>query len=308
MELSVVTTLYKSENYINDFYKRITKECNELTSHYEIIFVDDGSPDNSLEMAISIAQGDDKVKVIELSRNFGHHKAIMTGLKESVGDLVFLIDSDLEEEPELLSKFYHCLHEGNGSFDVVYGTQVSRKGGWFERVSGHAYYNVLNKFTDLEIDKNIVTARLMNRAYVNALVEHQEKELFLAGLWCITGFRQKPISIIKHSTSDTTYTLFSKLQILENSIVSFSSKPLKLIFHIGVLISLFSLFYIAYLISGKLFFYKPIDGWTSIIASIWLLGGLIILFIGVIGIYLSKIFIETKQRPYTVIRKTYGGK
>lgn len=133
MKLSIVTTLYKSSEYIDDFYQRISIEAYKITNDYEIIFVDDGSPDESLQKAIGLYQNDSKVKVIELSRNFGHHKAIMTGLSHAVGDYVFLIDSDLEEEPELLGRFWKELHKAE-EIDVVYGVQETRKGGRFEKI------------------------------------------------------------------------------------------------------------------------------------------------------------------------------
>ncbi|MGR6832881.1 glycosyltransferase family 2 protein [Aliivibrio wodanis] len=302
MKLSIVTTLYNSRDYINEFYQRISSEAQKITEHYEIIFVDDGSPDDSLDVSIQLSSQDERIKVIELSRNFGHHKAMMTGLSHAKGELVFLIDSDLEEEPELLGNFHNKM---NQDVDVLYGVQNKRKGGWFEQISGQFFYRTLNYLTDLNIAENIVTARLMTKDYVNALIMHDERETFIAGLWQITGFKQKSITINKHSTSETTYTLGHKLSILENSIVSFSNKPLKLIFHTGLIISMLSFLYISMIVFQKLFMSIEIEGWSSLIASIWFLGGLIILFIGMLGIYLSKIYTESKRRPYSIIRKVY---
>lgn len=302
MKLSIVTTLYNSRDYINEFYQRISSEAQKITEHYEIIFVDDGSPDDSLDASIQLSNQDERIKVIELSRNFGHHKAMMTGLSHAKGELVFLIDSDLEEEPELLGHFHN---EINQDIDVLYGVQYKRKGGWFEQISGQFFYRTLNYLTDLNIAENIVTARLMTKDYVNALIMHDEREIFIAGLWQITGFKQKSITIKKQSTSETTYTLRHKLSILENSIVSFSNKPLKLIFHTGLIISMLSFLYINMIVFQKLFMSIEIEGWSSLIASIWFLGGLIILFIGMLGIYLSKIYTESKRRPYSIIRKIY---
>jgi len=303
MKLSIVTTLYNSSKYISEFYSRISASAKQYTEDYEIIFVDDGSPDNSLSIAVEVANIDSRVKVLELSRNFGHHKAMMTGLSHATGDLVFLIDADLEEEPELLNSFYQ--YHNNNDVDVVYGTQEVRKGGKFEQISGALFYKTLNYLSDLKLQDNIITARLMTSEYVKALVSHDEREVFIAGLWQITGFKQDSITVKKHSTSETTYSIRHKLAILVNSVTSFSNKPLRSIFHIGVFISLSSFLYISYILINKLFFASPIDGWTSIMASIWLLGGMIISFIGIIGIYLSKIYSETKKRPYTIIRKIY---
>lgn len=305
MKLSIVSTMFKSQDYIDEFYKRISDVAKQLAHNsYEIILVNDGSPDNSLEIAKEISAKDTHVKTVDLSRNFGHHKAMMTGLSTSIGEQVFLIDIDLEEEPELLRQFSEQFN--SEEVDVVYGKQDVRKGGYFERISGEWFYKIINFLTNLELPANMVTARLMSRRYVDALLMHKEREIFLAGLWHITGFVQKPLIINKKSHSETTYTLSRKLSLLINSVTSFSNAPLKGIFYIGLFISFFSGIYVVYLIANTLFFSTPVSGWTSLMASIWLLGGMIISFIGVIGIYLSKIFSETKQRPYTIIRETYG--
>ncbi|WP_249044113.1 glycosyltransferase family 2 protein, partial [Pseudomonas palleroniana] len=141
--------------------------------------------------------------LVDLSRNFGHHKAMMTGLSQSKGDQVFLIDSDLEEDPECLLSFSEQLQKM--ACDVVYGVQEQRKGGWFERWSGRWFYRFFQALTGMALPENIVTARLMTRRYVNALLRHEEREVFLAGLWHITGFDQQPQKIKKSSTSQTTY-------------------------------------------------------------------------------------------------------
>jgi len=304
MKLSIVTTLYKSSPYVNEFYERISVEARKITDDYEIIFVDDGSPDDSLHKAVALHKNDNKVIVIELSRNFGHHKAIMTGLTHTGGDFVFLIDSDLEEEPELLGRFWVEMQSHN-DLDVVYGVQENRKGGWLEKHSGDIFYKFFNKISDIEVPRNVITSRLTTKAYNTALVSHKEREIFLAGLWVISGFHQKPLVIKKHSHSDTTYSIRHKVSILLNSLTSFSDFPLKIIFYIGSFITVISFLFIIYLILRKLVFGVALQGWSSLIISIWLLGGLILFGIGTIGIYISKIFIETKQRPYTIIRKIH---
>lgn len=229
---------------------------------------------------------------------------MMTGLAHARGDRVFLIDSDLEEDPEYLASFTRQLERD--SCDVVFGVQERRKGDWFERWSGYWFYRFFALLTGLTLPPNVVTARLMTRRYVNALLLHGEREVFMAGLWHITGFDQRPHPIRKHSTSRTTYTFRRKMSLLVNSVTSFSNAPLVSIFYIGVAISLLALAYICYLVLHWLSVAQPLSGWTSVMASIWLLGGMIISFIGVVGIYLSKIFSETKQRPYTIIRQIYA--
>ncbi|MDI6529438.1 glycosyltransferase family 2 protein [Pseudomonas otitidis] len=305
MKLSIVATLYQSAPYINEFHERASASAKRIVGDdYEIVLVNDGSPDNSLNLAIRLTEQDPHVVLVDLSRNFGHHKAMMTGLAQAKGELVFLIDSDLEEEPEWLEAFAQQMKQDR--CDVVYGVQERRKGNWFERWSGQWFYSFFKVLTGLALPENVVTSRLMARRYVDALLCHQEREVFMAGLWHITGFDQHPQVIKKHHTSETTYTFRRKMSLLVNSVTSFSNAPLVSIFYIGVAISLFALAYIVYLVTHWLFLEKPMSGWTSVMASIWLLGGMIISFIGIVGIYLSKIFSETKQRPYTIVRQIYA--
>lgn len=309
MKFSVVTTLYYSSPYVEEFYTRITAEIKKIVpkigKSYEIIFVDDGSPDDSLQKAITLHKKDKNVKVIELSRNFGHHKAIMTGLSYAKGDYVFLIDSDLEEEPELLGQFWQEMQKQD-DVDVVYGVQEKRKGGWFERWSGELFYNMFNWLSDIKHPENMITARLMQKIYVDELLKYSESELSFGIVMIDCGFKQVPVVVRKLSTSKTTYTLLKKISLAVTSIVSYSARPLVYIFNIGFFITLFSALFILKLIFGKLFWGIGFAGYTSLIVSIWFFGGLIILFLGVIGIYLSKVFVEVKQRPRTVVRREYG--
>lgn len=303
--LSVVATLYRSAAGLAEFYARVTASAQALVGEsYEIILVNDDSPDDSLELAVAMSKTDPHVVVVDLSRNFGHHKAIMTGLDYARGELIFLIDCDLEEDPAWLADFDRIRRETQS--DMVYGVQASRKGGPFERWSGEAFYTLFNWGSGLDLPRNLVTTRLMTRRYVEALLLHREREVFLAGLWHITGFVQTPVEVVKLSLAPTTYTLRRKIGILVNSITAFSNAPLVFIFHVGVTISLLSVGYIIWLVLNRVLFSTVQSGWTSLIASVWLVGGLNILFLGVIGIYLSKIFTETKQRPYTIVRRVYG--
>ncbi|MGB5919208.1 glycosyltransferase family 2 protein [Arcobacter sp.] len=305
MTLSIVTTLYKSSPYIDEFYTRISKEAVKITEDYEIILVDDGSPDDSLQKAVALYEKDSKVKVIELSRNFGHHKAIMTGLSHAKSEFVFLIDSDLEEEPELLGKFWEALHKEK-ELDVVYGVQESRKGGWFEKWSGDMFYKTFNYFSGIKIPKNFLTVRLMSQNYVENLTSFEEKEVVFSILTVLTGFNSKAFEVNKLEHSPTTYSTFAKIKLLFNVITASSARPLWLAFNLGFCITLASVFYIIYLIYRKIFYGIVIDGWTSVMVSIAFFGGLIILFLGIIGIYLAKIFTEVKNRPLTIIKKIHS--
>lgn len=304
MKLSIVTTLYQSEDYIHEFYERASLIGRDYAaSQYEIVFVNDGSPDESLNVAIELHKLDSHVKIVDLSRNFGHHKAMIAGLQHSTGELVFLIDSDLEEQLEWFASFLTEL-KGSGQ-DVVYGVQSIRRDVGLPRIAGSMFYKLFRALTEVEQPDNITTARLMTRRYVEALLLHRETEVNIGGLWMITGFSQKAIEVKKLSTSDTTYSTASKINHVVNSITSFSSKPLIYTFYLGVAISLVSMLYVSWLIASYFFFNKPVDGFTTIVASVWLLGGMIIALMGVQGIYIAKVFSEVKRRPLTITRKFY---
>ena len=304
MKLSVVATLYQSAPHVREFCDRACLAASAVTDDFELILVNDGSPDDSLERALRYAEDCPALKIVDLSRNFGHHRAMMAGLEHSSGDLVFLIDSDLEEEPEWLAPFSLELQQ-QGS-DVVYGVQQQRRGNWFDRLSGRVYYLLLRAVSGLPIAHDHTTARLMTRRYVDALTSFREREIDLTGLWVITGFQQTPYPVVKHPSNQSTYGFFRKVGFAVDSLVSFSSFPLIAIFYFGLTISTVAALFTGYLVVNRLFLDTPMDGWTSVMASIWLLGGLVISFVGVVGLYLAKVFSEVKQRPATIVRGIYS--
>jgi putative glycosyltransferase len=261
MELSIVTTLYYSAPYIEEFYTRVRSEVEKITCDYEFILVNDGSPDNSLDLAVSLYEKDSRVTIVDLSRNFGHHRAIMTGLAHATGELVFLIDCDLEEGPEVLERFYRELRISGA--DVVYGMQQTRKGGLFERFTGDLFYKLLNLLASHPVPPNLTNARLMRQRYVASLVKHRDREIFLAGLWAITGFMQLPLTVKKLSKGNSTYNLRPKVSALVNSITSSSNKPLVFIFYSGCAIVFLSSTAALYLILKRIFFGVLLAGWPS---------------------------------------------
>lgn len=303
MRLSIVSTLYASAPYLEEFCRRVTETARQITSDFEIVLVNDGSPDRSLDTALEIRRQNPHVKAIDLARNFGHHKAMMTGLAHARGDLVFLIDSDLEEQPELLPVFSKEMERTDA--DVVYGVQQTRRGGWFERVTGSIYYTLFNAVTEHPIPRNLLTVRLMSRRYVGALVAHQEREINIGALWALTGFVQVPLSVDKTHKGTTSYNVRRKITHLVNSVTSFSSAPLVFIFYLGLSISALAGLVGSYLLIRRVFFDVLLEGWPSLIVSVWFLGGLTLLSLGVIGVYLAKVFTEVKQRPYTTIRQIF---
>lgn len=305
MKVSVVTSLYLSESYIEAFYVRVKQAVRQITSEYEVIFVNDGSPDGSKDRVLKLLSEEPAIRLVDLSRNFGHHKAIMAGLMHATGDLIFQIDVDLEEEPEILLPFYTKMKETGA--DVVYGVQDKRKGDWLERVMGGLFYHMFNFLSDVRMPPNLLIARLMTRQYVNALLEHKEYELDLGGLWSITGFNQVPVVVHKLSKGITSYTPGKRLALAVRSITAFSNRPLLLIAAVGLGVLVLAFLYFVYISWVYLTAGKPPDGFTTLILSIWFLGGMTLLALGVIAIYLSTIFIETKKRPYVIVRKVYGG-
>ncbi len=304
MEISIVTSLFHSDRYIEEFYIRMTKAVKQITEDYEIIFVNDGSPDRSLEKAVNLYNRDEKITIIDLSRNFSHHKALLTGLKYASGDKIFLIDSDLEESPELIGEFYNEFI--NSDADSVYGVQKRRNGQIASKITGNLFYIFFNYLSGYKIARNQMTVRLMSRRFVQSLLKFRDKEVFLPGLISMTGFVQIPFWVSKKYKGNSTYTFKRKISLFVNSITSFSSKPLLFIFYSGILIFSISTIFALNLIIKRIFFRVYLTGWPSLMVSIWLLGGITILSIGIIGIYLSKIFMETKDRPLTIVRRIYS--
>ncbi len=302
MELSVVTTLYQSAPYIEEFVRRVCAEAEKLTDDYEIVIVDDGSPDQSLETALNIRKSNPHLVIIELSRNFGHHKAMMTGLEHAGGDRLFLIDVDLEESPELLTRFDEEMKKGG--WDVVYGVQKERKGGVVKRTGGKLAWRIIKAMLPIHIPPNQSTVRLMTRQYARELVRHKEQMTAIGGLWVITGFRQTGYLFDKLCRAESSYSFFRRLRVSVDSITSFSEKPLYGVFFLGC-----GMFFLSSLVASYLILIKltgtVLSGWISVMVSVWGLSGLILLCIGLVGVYISRIFIETKNRPYVIIRNKY---
>ena len=237
MTLSVVTTIYRSEKYLNEFIELILAAVNNLSiDSYELIFVLDGITDNSkkvlLEQKVSVAQ----INIIELSRNFGHHYAASAGLSNATGEYIFIIDCDLEVSPTILVDFMKKMKGSDA--DVVYGVQKSWKGKFIEKQLGGLFWKVFNMLIDNKVPNNVVTERLMNRNYLEALNSLGDKNIFFAGPMYLVGFNQIGVEVEKSQRKGkSTYGVLKRVSLLVEAITSFSEKPLKLIFKFGLAIT-----------------------------------------------------------------------
>jgi putative glycosyltransferase len=307
MQLSVVTTLYKSEKFLEKFITEIQNAISLINiSDYELIFVNDGSPDNSLEFLITKKKEISAIKIIDLSRNFGHHYAIQTGLSIAKGDYIFLIDNDLETPPIFLKDCYEMM-QSNSNIDVVYGYQEKRKGKFFENYGGKIFWWTLNKFSDIEIPKNMLTERLMTKDYVEKLLTLGDANLFLAGMMQWTGYHQIGLKVIrKERQGKSTYSPFKRIELMIQAITSFSGKPLEYLFYSGLFTTFMSILFILYLIVKKIIYGNQIQiGYTSVLSISLLILGIISTFLGLIGIYIFKIFRQVQNRPNTIIKKIH---
>ncbi|MEO8361171.1 MAG: glycosyltransferase family 2 protein [Vicinamibacteria bacterium] len=309
MKLSIVSTMYRSSPFLEEFCARTLRAAQALTPDFELILVNDGSPDDSLALALKLQSAAPHIQVVDLSRNFGHHAAIVAGLEQSRGERVFLIDCDLEEQPEWLSVFAEKLDTSGA--DVAFGVQQERVAAYTSNLFGETFWKALNFMSSVPIPHNPMTCRLMTRRFVDAVVRVEDRVLYLAGVFAWTGFRQEPVllkKIARATTSKSTYNLPRKIIQVVDSFSSFSVMPLSLIFFLGLLIWLGSMTFALYLLVQKLLTPTLIlSGFTTITLSIWFLGGITILVLGVLGLYLAKVFQEVKRRPLYLVRDVYRG-
>lgn len=301
-QISIVATMYRSKQFLPEFLALCQQALAELNcASFEIILVNDGSPDDSIAYATQAIAQLPQLVVVDLSRNFGHHAAMQAGLATSRGDHVFLIDCDLEVSPLVLVEFYSKLLS-TGS-DMVYGYQEARKGGWLEKYSGGLFYKGFNAMSDIRIPENMATERVMSRRFVKALLELGDKNLFLGGMLTWTGFQQLGMPVKKGLRSGpSSYTLMRRIGLMVNAVSSFSAKPLTILFNAGILITVFSLFFFVYLVARKIFFNDALIGFTSLMAMLSLSLGITTTGLGVIGIYLGKVFSQVQNRPNYIIK------
>jgi putative glycosyltransferase len=309
VRLSIVASMYRSELVIEEFVQRITKSARKTTDSYEIVLVNDGCPSKSLQVALSVVENHPNIKLVDLSRNFGHHAAMMAGLSQASGTYIYLTNIDLEERPENLEQIWTVFQDferenadGKNPVDVVYGRESERKGSFSKRVLGRGFYHLFNYLSDIDLPRGQIVSRIMTRRYVDALLQFGERDIFMPALWELAGFTQMPTPLEREApTQPTTYNLLRRIDLAVRALTSFSSKPLVMIFYAGLMISAASGIVVAALVIRRMFG-GLLEGWTSVVTLIFLMGGLIIFSIGVVGIYLSRMFLEIKARPVHIIR------
>lgn len=302
MMLSIVSPVYKAEQIIPLLVERIEKTVAKITTDYEIILVEDGGPDNSWRVIEVLAQNNPKVKGIKLSRNFGQHPAIMAGLSQTKGEWVVVMDCDLQDQPEEIGKLYAKALEG---FDIVLAKRRDRKDSFFKKMTSSFFSKIYGYFTDTEYDNEVANFGIYNRKVIQSILEIQDTIKFFPLFVKFVGYNSISI-VVEHAeraAGNTSYS-FSKLMSLAfNTIISFSNKPLKLFVKFGLTISIISFLVGIYNLYLAMTDQIEVLGYSSIIVSIWFLSGVIITTIGVTGIYVGKIFDQTKNRPTYIIDK-----
>lgn len=300
-EISIVTSLYKSKPYVLDFYQRHLACIQKMTISYEFIFVDDGSHDGVDEVVESIIKSDPNVTLISLSRNFGQHAAMFAGLEFAQGRVIYATDCDLEEAPENLVPMFQMLND-QPEVDVVYCVTRARSGNFVSKVFGDFFYTLFDYLSSVKIPRNQAWQRLMRRKYVQELLRFREAESLPAGLMVLAGFNQAPYLIDRRFKGVSSYSIKKRVLLAVNSLIAFSSRPLAVICGIGFSVTIVSILVIAVIVFRKLTSESYQVGWSSLIASIWCVGGLILTSVGVVGLYVAQIFSQVKERPKYIIK------
>ena len=304
-KVSVVIPMYFEQEVAEECYKRTKNVLNKLENYdHEIIFVNDGSKDKTLEILENIAKNDEKVKVISFSRNFGHQAAVTAGLKFVTGDCILIIDSDMQDPPELLPDMLKLWEEGN---EVIYGKRGIRKGeSHFKLFTAKMFYKILNGLSDVEIPKDTGDFRLVDRKVVDVINSMPEHNKFLRGLFSWTGFKQIPFKYERQErfAGKTKYPLKKMLKLASDGIISFSTKPLKIIGGIGIISIFISFLILLYAILSYAFDWGNLaPGWTSLMVAITFFAGIQLISIWMMSEYIARIYDDTKKRPEFIIDK-----
>lgn len=304
-KISVVIPMYYEEEVAQECYERISKVLSQIEDYeYEIIFVNDGSKDKTLQILENIAKNDKKIKVISFSRNFGHQCAVTAGIKYVTGDAIVIIDADLQDPPELIPEMLKLWEDGH---EVIYGKRKTREGeSAFKLLTAKMFYKTLNALSDVDIPKDTGDFRLVDRKVIDVINELPEHNKFLRGLFSWVGFKQVPYEYERKErfAGRTKYPLKKMLKLASDGIISFSTKPLKLLGGLGIISIIISLIILLYSIISWIFNLNNLTaGWTSIMVTLTLFSGIQLLSIWIMSEYIGRIYDETKQRPQYIIDK-----
>jgi len=302
MELSVVTPVYGCKDCVYEFYHRVCESIKLITSDFEIIYVNDSSPDNPWELLNQLCQKDKRIKAIDLSRNFGQHYAITAGLEHATGNWIVVMDCDLQDKPEEIPRLYKKALEG---YDIVQAQRKERKDGLFRRLFSKWFYRLLGFLTDTRQDHTIANFGVYKKQVIDSVLNMKDTIRYLPAMIQWVGYNSVVLEV-DHSerlAGKTSYNLKKLLRLGTGVVLSFSEKPLILVARFGLLISFISfiagiVFLIEYF-SGKI----EVLGFTSLILSIWFFSGVIIFILGIIGLYLGKTFDKVKGRPLYIIKE-----
>lgn len=304
--LSIVVPMYNEGSQLYTFYSRVRDILDELGESYEIVCVNDGSSDNTLEQLVALCQIDSRVKILDLSRNFGKEIAISAGIDFASGEAVIPIDADLQDPPELIPKFVEKWREG---FDVVYGTRIQRdEESWLKRATASSFYYIINKLANVDIPKNAGDFRLVSRPAVEALKQLRENHRFMRGLFSWIGFKQVSVPYRRpaRSSGRSKYTYWKMWNFALEGITSFSYLPLQMSTLCGLGIALLAFVYGAYIIAHTLVQGSTVPGYPSLMVVMLLLGGIQLIFLGIIGEYLARTYLESKRRPLYFVKQAFG--
>lgn len=302
MKISVVSPVYLGEGLVNELVCRLSNSLSDITTDYEIILVDDGSLDGSWKEIQNICSKNKNVKGIKLSRNFGQHYAITAGLESVSGELVVVIDCDLQDRPEEIPNLFAKINEG---YDIVYARRTLRKDGFFKKLFSRIFYRLFSYLTDSKQDSTIANFGIYHKKVIQAILAMKDHVRYFPTMVQWVGFSSSKIDVIHSHRLDgeSSYSWAQLIHLGLNNIIAFSNKPLILMVRLGLLISFLSF------LAGATYLYQyfmgtiVVLGFASIIISIWFLSGVIILLLGIIGVYLAKTFDRAKERPTFIIDK-----
>ena len=304
-KISIVVPCYNEEKALPYFYDEIKKISNEMKEViFEIIFVDDGSKDNTLKVIKDIAKKDVRVRYISFSRNFGKEAAMYAGFKESTGDYIATMDADLQDPPELLKDMLKYIKEEG--YDSVATKRKTRKGEPFiKSIFSVIYYKIIRMVTKLDIADGARNYRLMTRKMLNSVLEMAEYNRYLNGIYAFVGYNTKWLEYDnkKRVAGKTNYSFFKLISYALEAITSFSAFPLRLSAILGMFFCLIAFIFILFIITRTLVFGDPTSGWPSMVCIIVFVSGVQLLFLGIIGQYMSKMYLEVKKRPIYIIKE-----